>query len=178
MSERQKHGFEFQEEYIDLNNLIPDENYTGEWDAYTQNGFPVQIKTRKKNGELDLGDLKRNLNKNQDFLLVVGNYSDKNGKKQFDVPECYFVDADNWKKQFNCSCLDEMESFLEEITNDESDDQKWKEGIKEFKKRTVANAVPRFKRDHKKQKRIQAAVPKNNLKNFYDSFQKVEVSNY
>lgn len=71
-----------------------------------------------------------------------------------------------------------MESFLEEITNDESDDQKWKEGIKEFKKRTVANAVPRFKRDHKKQKRIQAAVPKNNLKKFYDSFQKVEISNY
>lgn len=178
MSERQKHGFDFQEQYINSNNLTPDENYTGEWDAYTKNNFPVQIKTRKKNGELDLGDLKRNLNKNQDFLLVIGNYSERNGVKNFDNPECYFVEADNWKAQFNCDCLNEMEDFLKEITNDYSDDKKWKNGVKEFKEKTVANAVPRFKRDHKKQKRIQAAVPKKNLKKFLNSFEIVDISDY
>ncbi len=178
MPERQKHGFEFQERYINSNNLIPDESYTGEWDAYTKNNFPVQIKTRKKNGELDLGDLKRNLSKDKDFLLVVGSYSEKNGIKNFDGPECYFVEANKWKEQFNCACLNEMEDFLEEITNDYSDDEKWKSGIKNFKKRTEANAVPRFKRDHKKQKRIQAAVPKKNLKNFYGSFEPVDISKY
>jgi hypothetical protein len=178
MSERQKHGFEFQEQYISSNNLKPDESYTGEWDAYTQNGIPVQIKTRKKNGELDLGDLKRNLNKSQDFLLVVGDYSENSNGKNFDTPKCYYVNKNNWKKQFNCSCLEEMYNFLDEITNDYSDDQKWKEGTKEFKKITEANAVPRFKRDHKKQKRIQAAVSKKNLMNFYNSFQEVKISNY
>lgn len=178
MSERQKHGFDFQEQYIKENNLISEKKYTGEYDAYTQNNFPIQIKTRKKNNELDLGDLKRNLNKEKDFLLVVGDYSVNKGNKVFEKPKCYYIDIENYKKQFNCDCLNEMEDFLKEITNDYSDDAKWRNEMKDFKKRTIANVVPRFKRDHKKQKRIQAAVPKKNLKDFYNSFKEVEVSNY
>lgn len=48
MSERQKHGFDFQEQYINSNNLTPDENYTGEWDAYTKKQFSSSDKNKKK----------------------------------------------------------------------------------------------------------------------------------
>lgn len=177
MSERQKHGFDFQEKFIKDNNLIPDTNYTGEWDAYTKKGIPVQIKTRKSNGELDLGDLKRNLNKNENFMLVVGTYEEKNGTKNFLETKSYFVDCDIWKKQFNCvGLLTEMLDFVKNISNDHKDDQKWKAGIKTFKQQTKGIAVPRFKRDHKNQKRIQAAVPRKNLSSFYSSFKETDIN--
>ena len=171
--ERQKSGFNFQDDFISKNNLIPEESYTAEWDAYTQDNTPIQIKTYKLGGELCLGDLKRNLNKDKDFYLVCGAY---NNAGLFVDISIYFVKKEVWASLFNCSeqIVNEMFDFLHNITNNYNDDEKWKQGINYFKSLTVGIAVPRFKRDHKTQKRIQAAVPKRNLQVFFESFKKIE----
>ena len=61
--------------------------------------------------------------------------------------------------------------LLNNITNDVSDDLKWKKEITvlrtEWKNKTTNLIRPRFKRDHKKQKRIQCAI---NNKDFYNYF--------
>lgn len=176
MPERQKHGFDFQKQFIENNSLKEEECYTGEWDAYTKNGYPIQIKTYKKSGEIDLGDLKRNVNKKENFLLVLAPYVIANGIKKFCSTKIFDVKADDWKGLFNCGCLNEMYDFLSNISNDKKDDQAWKQGVKEFKEKAEGLAVPRFKRDHKKQKRIQAAIPKKNIESVISKFAEVDVA--
>lgn len=170
--ERQKHGFIFQKEFIENNHLIPEKNYVSEWDAYTSNNIPVQIKTYKVGGELDLGDLKRNLCKDSDFYLVCAEHD---GNIILNI-RIFFVKRENWLYCFNCSddILNEMYSFLENISNDYKDDERWRQGMISFKKVTEGIAVPRFKRDHKKQKRIQAAIPRRNIEIFFKLFEEVE----
>jgi hypothetical protein len=64
-----------------------------------------------------------------------------------------------------------FKNLLNNITNDKKDDEKWKTQItqltKEYKILTPNLVRPRFKRDHKKQKRIQCAI---NNKDFYNYF--------
>ena len=61
--------------------------------------------------------------------------------------------------------------MLHNITNDREDDEKWKEMIKtqkiRWQKETKNLIRPRFKRDHKSQKRVQCAI---NNKDFYNYF--------
>ena len=71
---------------------------------------------------------------------------------------------------FNQELLKEFESFLKGITNDYSDDIKWKKQITLFKEewqlKTPNFIRPRFKRDHKKQKRIQCAINNKDFHNY------------
>lgn len=46
MSERQIHGFAFEEEIIKKYNITKSNNYTDKWDGYL-NGIPVSIKCEK-----------------------------------------------------------------------------------------------------------------------------------
>ena len=61
--------------------------------------------------------------------------------------------------------------MLNNITNDKKDDEKWRKMMQEQKarwKNETSNYIrPRFKRDHKTQKRIQCAI---NYKDFYAYF--------
>lgn len=181
MPERQRHGFDFQSQYIKGNNLIPDNNYTGEFDAYTQGGTPVQIKTYKKGMEMEMGDLKRNLHKSQDFLLVSACYTERHqAGKIFEEPRCQYIRHDEYK---NCIGIpenleDEMYSLLGEISNDRKDDARWKEECRNLKSQAGGIIHPRFKRDHKSQKRIQAAIPKRSLEKFFDLFPGVDIADY
>jgi len=75
MSERQSHGFSFQNTIIEKFNLLPDNSYTGKWDAYTKSGIPISIKVAKFGTDVEMADLYRNININQDFILIVGFWS-------------------------------------------------------------------------------------------------------
>ena len=67
--------------------------------------------------------------------------------------------------------LEYFSEMLHNITNDKEDDEKWKEMIKtqktRWQKETNNLIRPRFKRDHKSQKRVQCAI---NNKDFYNYF--------
>lgn len=74
---------------------------------------------------------------------------------------------------------EKFKTLLSSITNNRKDDERWKNEInllkKEWKNSTPNLIRPRFKRDHKKQKRIQCAI---NNKDFYNYFiPKYEVKN-
>jgi len=55
---------------------------------------------------------------------------------------------------------------MSEISNDRSDDNKWKQFRLKWKEKYGDSIISlRFKRDHKKQKRIQCGITKTNFLN-------------
>ena len=113
----------------------------------------------------------RNANNTDDFYLIVGFWS---GEKNNIVSiETLFIKGDEWHSLFDDTIVKECENFLNEITNDVSDDEKWANGreiLKEKWQTQTSNLIrPRFKRDHKTQKRMQCAI---NNKDFYNYFVK------
>jgi hypothetical protein len=161
MAERQKHGFNYQSMVIIKESLIEDENYTAKWDAYNPNiNKPASIKCIGVSGSVDFGDFKRQTEVDSDFILYVGFWK---GKKDNIVEEYkILIKKENWDKYFgNKSIISEMLSEMKKISNDRSDDLKWKNFRKKYSELYGSSIISlRFKRDHKKQKRIQCGISK------------------
>lgn len=167
--ERQVHGFIFEKSIIEKFNLIKEKSHTSEYDAHTSNNIPVQIKLEKENSDIEMADIFRNFLKKEDFILVVGFWKNN----PLDIVKIYSVyfKIEDFKKNFDGKLLDDFSQFLENITNNYSDDEKWKYQIKifrkEWKSRTSNFIRPRFKRDHKNQKRIQCAINNKDFINYW-----------
>jgi hypothetical protein len=168
MAERQSGGFKYQAEVISRFGLEKVKGYTAHWDAYYK-GIPVSIKHEKKKSDVEMADFFRQSEVEEDFFLVCGFWE---GTKDNIVEEyILYIPAKDWTKNFDKSFSPRFKQLLEEITNDKSDDKKWRTQIKSLKKEwesMTSNLIrPRFKRDHKKQKRIQCAI---NNGDFYTHF--------
>lgn len=180
--ERQIHGFIFEEREIEKRNLTEwkdyvdkypftngDGIYTSTWDAIDENkkgvffkGKPVQIKCIKKGGSVDLGDIFRNANKKENFDLIVGFWEDS----KTNIVETYLVEVDykKWNKLFEWDKYEELHNWITNIvSNDKSYDSKWKEECSFYKNDWGMDRIiqPRFKRDSKKQRRIQCGITYN-----------------
>ena len=172
--ERQKAGFDYQEQVIQKYNLQPDNNYTGHWDAYYR-GVPVSIKLEKYHSDIEMADIFRQSQITEDFYLICGFWQ---GNPQNVIEEhLLFIPAREYSSYFNSALLLDFQSLLKSISNNYEDDEKWKRAITKYKKdwrRTTNNFIrPRFKRDHKQQKRIQCAI--NNRDFFFFFLPKYEV---
>jgi len=191
MAARQQHGFDYQNYVIKLLGLKPDKNYIGKNDAYCQEKdgieYPVQIKFIKKGSAIDLGDYRRNKNKTKNFAFIVGFWEGIKGN--ITEEHILYPPFEWWTGLFSAddNFDTDMYKFLGSISNNISDDIKWIAGRKKLTKRWndywISHSVefekkweeeypkrliiPRFKRDHKTQKRIQCAIPN---KMFYSHF--------
>jgi len=173
--ERQIHGFMYEKFIINKYSLIVSEKYTSKFDAYTKSGVPVQIKCIKEGNCIDLGDFKRNQSITSDFILILGRW--RNKKNKIVDEKIFHIDY----KLYNELCtFDHTNKMLEEmkaISNDVSDDNIWLSFCKKY--RCIypqSNIIKlRFKRDHKKQKRIQCGMSETNYRNiFCKKFKKLE----
>lgn len=168
MMERQKAGFVYQEKVIQRYNLLEDENYTGKWDAYYKN-IPVSIKLEKYGSDIELADIFRQMDIKENFYLICGFW--KNQKNNIIEEHLLYFDWKKYNKYFNLEMKKDFRVLLASITNRKEDDIKWRKSIYELKNKwhdTTPNLIrPRFKRDHKTQKRIQCAI---NNKDFYSHF--------
>jgi hypothetical protein len=122
-------------------------------------GRAVQIKATA-GAEVDLADFFRNAGVAETFILVVGVLTRGRVLREILVLE---VDAATWRSYFAFSRAQEMKAGLALITNLLVDDARWAAFMKEFGRafdREHPNGPVhlRMKRDHKKQKRIQAAI--------------------
>lgn len=167
MAERQEHAFEYERKIIKENNINKTGNYTDKWDAFEDNK-PVSVKNIKKNSSVDFGDFRRQTLLKEDFFLYVGFWiNEKNN-----VVEEYkiLVKYENWSKYFgDTSIVKDMLEEMKTISNDYSDDSRWKDFRKKwndlYKKENKNPMIGlRFKRDHKKQKRIQCGISSKNFK--------------
>ena len=158
MNERQAHGFKFEKKYIAENNLTAYEKYTSPFDAYDEKGIDYQIKTIKKGSSIDLGDIFRNANKEKDFYLIVSFWQ---GEKEniVEINKLY-IDHVIWNEYLKFDMYDELKDWIKnKVSNSYDYDLQWRKEVKNWKslfgKRLI---MPRFKRDHKKQRRIQCGI--------------------
>ena len=168
--ERQSHGFKFEAFAKEKFNIqpCPDGHYTYKWDGML-NGYPVSIKSEQNGSDVEMASFIRNATNTDNFYLIVGFW--EGTKDNIVIIETLFINGDEWHELFNEEVVKECQNFLQEITNDASDDDRWRDGCKMLKGKWVAttsNLVrPRFKRDHKTQKRMQCAI---NYSDFYNYF--------
>lgn len=169
--ERQNHVFSFEKYLADKYNITLSNSYTSKWDG-TYKGHPVSIKTAKKGNAVDLGDIFRQASITEDFYMIVNFYTENINDIHF-----LYIPWQSWKRYFMELTTFEpiFRNALEAVSNDKSDDLKWKKLLADCKKLwkdTTPNIVrPNGKRDHKNQKRWQCSIC-NSL------FKKEMLSNY
>lgn len=168
LAERQKHGFIYENYIAKKHSLIITEDYSANWDSYEMvdnKKIPVSIKCLQKNSGIELGDFIRQTKISEDFIMYIGFWDGKTDN----IVESYrlLIYYKNWVKYFgNISIIDSMFNEMKLITNDYSDDNKWYDFRKKYTN-LYGNSIInlRFKRDHKKQKRIQCGI---SSKKFYN----------
>lgn len=171
MAERQIHGFLYEKKcFADFPWWTSNsDEYTNKWDGYdTELEMPVSIKCIQKGSSIDFGDIFRMATIDEDWILQVGFWQ---GSKTNIVEEYTIeIDKNDWQ-----SLVGDIESFkkakieMSSISNDYSDDEKWKQFRLKYKTLWGSTIFqPRFKRDHKKQKRIQCGIMYNDLKEHFN----------
>lgn len=172
MAERNIHGKKYEKLIIERYDLTEAAGYTDSWDATNKDNTPYLIKTFKKGSEIPLSDIFINSNRDKDFIMVLGIW--ENNKSN--IVEEYIVNVriDKFKKLFHFDYYDKMKEWIRSVSNDYSYDEIWKKECFEWKTKWGEDRIvqPRFKRDHKKQKRIQSAVTYKNIKEFIDIIKK------
>ena len=170
IGERQSHGFKFEAFVKEKFNILPcpEGHYTYKWDGIL-NGYPVSIKTEKNGSDIEMASFTRNAVNIDSFYLIVGFW--EGSKDNIVAIETLFIDGTEWHQLFDENIVQECQNFLQKISNDASDDAHWREGCNELKNKwsiATPNLIrPRFKRDHKTQKRMQCAI---NYSDFYNYF--------
>jgi hypothetical protein len=168
-SERQNHGFKYEDDFMERYNLQQSDSYTSDFDGHC-GLLPIQIKYTKVKGEVCLGDYRRNINITQDFILHMAFYEEE-GKNKLPNAEEYtlYINHKVYTDLFKLNDINIIRDELSLISNDKYDDVKFKTFRNKYKKSNNIIQV-RFKRDHKKQKRIQAAIPRVKLQDFIKLF--------
>lgn len=168
MAERQKHGFDFQKKMCSEKNLKESSEYIGRWDAFDSNNYPCVIKTFKKGSEIPLSDIFINSSRNENFRMIFGvwNNSKANIVEVFDI----MIDGKKFTKLFEFQSYNELKMWIKNVSNDRSYDKIWKQECQIWKTKWGKTRLvqPRFKRDHKSQKRIQSAVSYKNIERFIE----------
>ena len=157
------------------------QDYTSIWDAIDTsiktNGkygyMPVQIKTIQAGAAVELGDIFRNSKKDEVFRLIVEFYQKDNKFKIIDTVDI-IVNPKRWHAHFNFPDYVEWKNWIKnDVSNCYSFDDAWKKQREEKKrawkiKNPYSLVTPTFKRDHKKQRRIQCSVNNSNFKKFIE----------
>ena len=167
-TERQGHAYDYEDYVIEKYNLIKEPNYSSEWDAYTEDGTPVQIKTHENNTALYLSSFENNINRNKDFMLIEGIWGyNQNKEKQIIQENVYLIPIKFWKKQFPDIESQLMLNIFNGIDNTSNTDALWKYRVRQFRdiwNTTDSIVSPHFKRDKKEQKRVQCVINYSKLK--------------
>ena len=167
---RQGHGFTFEKDVIKRYGLMEAVQYTSRIDALTEEGIPVQIKLTKMCGEICLGSFQRNREIDTDFILYLGFWegTNKNVVKEISLK----ISVEKWKQLLELENEKEMIEEFDGFSNNEEDDKRFKEFRKKIMNGWGGRLVMlRFKRDHKKQKRIQLAIPNRHIEEFTSLFE-------
>lgn len=178
--ERQYPGIQIEHAIISRLNLKKAEGYTDKFDAFSNvDSTPFQIKSKKvkklsfnKKVKIEFGGFDR-LKKTENFVVIIENYQMVNNSV-FEIDSFEFlVDYKKWNALIDDDAISLLHksNVFDGISNDHSDDAIWKKRRSSLKKEYIKNYpamaqyfMPRFKRDHKNQKRVQVGVPMDLLK--------------
>lgn len=132
------------------------------WEAYTADPqrAPVAIRHSFTHHDVEMGDFFLYSTVEDDFFLHQSFYYNSKNNPVFQY--LVHLPKDFWERQFPALHNKEIFAFLEEITNDPADDDKWKQWSHDIKERwkntgSIIRLAP--KRDHRKVKRMDFVIP-------------------
>lgn len=155
---KQYHGFEYEQKVIKQYKLLKSQNYTSPYDAH-HGSLNVQVKCIQHGSSVEFGDYMRNKNKSSNFILIVGFW--KNEKDNIIQEHIFDVNAKSLTNNLFYPHDPEMFAEMKVISNSYEDDTKWKSFCSKHRIQWSEygnNMDLRFRRDHKKQKRIQCGI--------------------
>lgn len=160
------------------NKFVLSSNYTSKWDAIIEyiidgqsNVISVSIKNHKGKG-LALGDINRNKEIDEDFILIKGihDYS-----KLFSI-EFFLIPKENWKVLFSYwtkEYQNKWKILFDIVKNDKENDCVWKKERKDLQNEWKSNSNSLIqinpKRDHKSQRRIQCGMNEKQYISFIEN---------
>ena len=96
--ERQVHGFNYEKEIAQQYGVILNDNYTSQWDGIYKN-HPCSIKLEKRGSDIELADIFRNMNINENFYLFIGFW--EGNTNNIVENYCLYIPVEIWKTMFN-----------------------------------------------------------------------------
>lgn len=181
MPEKQKHSFNYKNYIIDKYKLKKEITHTDKCDCYGVDDTPIKIKFIKRKGSINLGDLFRNCNINNDFILhVVFLGVDKlpvNAYKSITL----YIKKDIWNSFFVFDKYKEMKDEMISLTNGKKYVEKSKEyniKYKELWKITNSIINIRFKSDPVKQMRWQCYISYKMFNEIIKNFSEIDLEKY
>ena len=173
MAEVQRHGFDF-ENWVKTTFFTQNQfNYTEKWDIPAQfnisnavpghlRGLPVSIKTCKNGGQVGFGDALRQYRNTEDFLLIVGFWTQAGAYKNFVAVEGVKVTVEAWRNLFLPLVEDDIQKLDSLIKNRElhySEVRQRAQEIKKLESYAQTKIVLNPKIDSKIQRRLQCSLP-------------------
>lgn len=155
---RQHHGFQYEQKVIQKFNLQKAKGHTAPYDAHHKS-LNIQIKCMQYGTSIEFGDYLRNKSKSSNFILVVGFWKDD--KENIIQEQIFDVNVHAFTNNLYYPHDEDMFKEMRSISNLHEDDKKWKLFCQQHREqwREYKNSMDlRFRRDHKKQKRIQCGV--------------------
>lgn len=173
MAEVQRHGFDFENWVKETFFAKFEAKYTQKWDIPKEANYltkvpksfhklPVSIKTCKYGSPIGFGDALRQYNNNEDFLLIVGFWTQSGNNKNFVAVESVMVLAKVWKSLFlplDANDLILLDSTIKNIELHYSEARKKAKEIKLSDKFRQTKMVLNPKIDSKTQRRLQCSLP-------------------
>lgn len=146
----------------DYNLDVVKKSRSRKWEAYTKGPekTPVAIRHSLTAHDVEVGDFFLYGMVESDFFLHQSFYYHSKNRPVFEY--LVHLPKDFWESQFPALYHQEIIAFLEDITNDPSDDEKWKHWSHDIKERwrstgSIIRLAP--KRDHRKVKRMDCVIP-------------------
>lgn len=183
MPEVQLHGFDFENW---LKNTFFQKfqiSYSHKWDIPKEfnklpeipepfRHLPVSIKTCKNNSPIAFGDALRQLQIDEDFLLIVGFWVQSGIYKNFVAVEAVKIFSNDWKNLFSPLKLQDLQNLDSIIKNKTVHYSEIRKIAKEIKAAfPPTKIVLNQKIDSKEQRRLQCSLP---FKIFWQDFAKKE----
>lgn len=183
MSEVQLHGFDF-ENWIKKTFFAEfSVSYSNKWDVPAEfnrlgivpeafRNLPVSMKTCKNRSPIAFGDALRQIEIDEDFLLIVGFWEQSGGDKNFVAVEAVKITAQSWRNLFQPLTEAELKLFDSTIKNKELHYAEVRKMAKEIKQSFAPTKIilnPKI--DSKMQRRLQCSLPFNV---FWNDFVKKE----
>lgn len=165
-SPRQFHGFRYEHTIINKYRLIKFPNYNHPYDAKTLTGTPVQIKCAKLGSAIHLGSYLNNKNHQEDFILHIGFW--RTQKQNIIKEKTLYINRRSWSGLFTFDQSHHIFTKFRSFTNSPKDDLRFKTFLKTNRALWAKKPIRlRFKRDHKRQKRLQCAIPYREFENYF-----------
>jgi hypothetical protein len=167
MSERQKHGFAFEEAVKNILGVTENKSYTDKWDI----GDSVSVKFIRENGSVDMGSMPRivkALLSDTDFTMILGRHKNKVCTEVYELtftPEVR-------KALLGQMTLENVEEADQQIKSFSlglhSEARNYAKSWKALNKNNFGLLTAAPKIDSKSQRRLQCTINNTNLKRLFN----------